>query len=110
MALMAGCGGDDGGSSNGVNEEDDVDRIEACAQAAGFDPTIDEDVESGGIAIDLTTNDATIVVHVFDSEGDAEAYSEEAPLDAEVVGSAVILGGAIPTSDRDTIAGCIEGA
>ncbi len=107
--IAAGCG-DDGGEEGGSGQAERAEEIATCAEAAGFDPTIDDDVESGGTAVDLTTEDATIVVHVFDSAGDAQGYAEEASLDAEVLGSAVILGGAIPPAERDTIAGCIETA
>jgi hypothetical protein len=110
LVLATGCGDDDSEGEGGSTETDRVEQIAACAEAAGFDPTIDDGVESGAIAIDLTTEDATIVVHVFDSEADAAAYIPKSSLDAEQVGSALILGGAIPPAQRDTIAGCIEAA
>jgi hypothetical protein len=95
------------GGDGATDGQDRVERIAACAEEAGFDPTIDDDVESGATAIDLTTEDATIVVHVFDSEADAAAYAPQSSLEAEQVGSILILGGAIPPTEKQQIRDCI---
>ncbi len=58
-------------------------------------------------AVDLTTSDQTIVLHVHESEEDAEAYDGDT-LDFEVVGNVVVLGGAISPENRTIIDGCVE--
>lgn len=107
LTVIGGCGGDDE-SDDGAGDQSRVEQIADCAEEAGFDPTIDDGVESGATAIDLTTETATIVVHVFESEEDAAAYAPESTLDAEQIGSALILGGAIPPDDRQKIVDCIN--
>jgi hypothetical protein len=59
--------------------------------------------------VDLTTKTATIVLQVFESEQDAAAYAPASGLEGEEVGSVVILGGAIPAAERQTIRACISG-
>ncbi|MGI8796481.1 MAG: hypothetical protein ACR2IR_07920 [Acidimicrobiia bacterium] len=102
-ALLA-CGG---GGDEGSSTEAQADEIAACAEDAGFDPNLSSDTpEEGATAVDLTTETATIVVQVFESEEDAAAY--EPPLESEQVGEVLILGGAIPPRDREKIRDCIS--
>jgi hypothetical protein len=106
----AGCGDDGDGGAGGTTAtgQPGAEEIAACAEDAGFDPTIDDGVESGATAIDLTTETATIVVHVFASAEDAAAYAPKSTLDAEQIGSVLILGGAIPPAERQKIVDCIN--
>jgi hypothetical protein len=101
---LSGCGG---GGDEGSSTEARAEEIAACAEDAGFDPNLSRDTpEEGATAIDLTTESATIVVQVFESEEDAAA--SEPSLESEQVGSVLILGGAIPPRDLEKIQDCIS--
>lgn len=99
------CGGDDDGGGDGGGGSR-AEEIAACAEDAGFDPTISE-VE-GATAVDLTTRTATILLHVFESESAAMTHESSSGLDSERVGSVQILGGAIPPDKLAKIKVCIS--
>jgi hypothetical protein len=107
--LSCGGGDDETTTGEGSGSRPKAEEIASCAEEAGFDPTISSGTEPGATAVDLTTRTATIVVQVFESEDDAAAYESAAGLDQEQVGSAVILGGAIPPQEREQIKACISG-
>jgi hypothetical protein len=100
----ASCGGDGDDEGGGTSER--AEAIAACAERAGFDPTVSKSSEPGATAVDLTTRTATIVVQVFESAEDAAAYDPS--LEAERVGSTVILGGAIPPEALAKVKDCIS--
>lgn len=102
-AVVACDDGGDGGSST----EGRAEQIADCAEDAGFDPNLSSDTPvDGATAVDLTTESATIVVQVFESDEDAAAY--EPSLESERVGSVLIVGGAIPPEDRARIRDCVS--
>jgi hypothetical protein len=107
-AVQLGCDGDDG-EEEAPNSRSRAEEIAACAEQAGFDPTISKGALEGTTAVDLTTKTATIVLQVFESERDAAAYAPASGLEGEEVGSVVILGGAIPAAERQRIRDCISG-
>jgi hypothetical protein len=104
-----GNGGGDGNGGGGGDRSSHAEEIAACTEDAGFDPTLSAGAEKGATAIDLTTETATIVLQVFESERDAADYEPASGLDTEQVGSVVILGGAIPDEQRAKIKSCISG-
>ncbi len=111
LVLATGCGDDQG--SDGDSGAPAEDPVETQAQAI-LDCTTEDGLPGqltrtgdGVRAVDLTTEDQTIVLHVHGSEEDAEAYDDDL-LDFEVVGNVVVLGGAISPENRTIIDGCIE--
>jgi hypothetical protein len=112
---VTGCGDDesDGGSgsggSGGSGEDDPVETqaeaILACADGQGLPGQLTR-TSDGVRAVDLTTSDQTIVLHVHASEEDAEAYDGDT-LDFAVVDNVVVLGGAISPENRAIIDDCI---
>ncbi len=110
MVLATGCGDDGSDSDDGSSEPDPVETqaqaILDCTTEAGLPGQLTR-TGDGVRAVDLTTSDQTIVLHVHESEEDAEAYDGDT-LDFEVVGNVVVLGGAISDENRTTIDTCIE--
>ncbi|MEZ0581075.1 hypothetical protein [Nocardioides sp. MH1] len=78
-----------------------------CTTAQGLPGQLTE--AAGGVtAVDLTTSDETIVVHVLESAEEAQAHQSSSSLAAEVVGNTVVLGGAISAEHHSVIVGCIQ--
>lgn len=108
-AGLAGCGDDedsDGGSSAADPVETQAAAILECTTEASLPGELTRTSE-GVRAIDLTTSDQTIILHVHDSEDDAAAYDGDT-LDFEVVGNVVVLGGAISDENRAIIDDCLD--
>lgn len=111
LVLAAGCGDDGSDSEGGSGSEPDPVETQAqaildCTTAAGLPGQLTR-TSDGVRAVDLTTSDQTIVLHVHESEADAQAYDGDT-LDFEVVGNVVVLGGAISDENRMIIDDCIE--
>jgi len=102
--VLPACGGQEDDASAGAAQ---AEEIASCSEDAGFDPTVSELADVDATAVDLTTETATIVLHVFDSEVDAAGYEPSSGLDAEQDGSVVILGGAIPPEELARIKDCV---
>jgi hypothetical protein len=114
LATLTACGEDeDSGSEPAPVEESGpaalAEEIAACTEEAGLTPSITE-TSSGVVAIDLTTETETILVHILDSEEEAAGYENGAGLDQEQIGQAVLIGGAIKPANREAIRSCIENA
>jgi hypothetical protein len=111
---LTGCGGDEE-SKDSDPPSPTQDALAAQAEAILECTTARElpgsiGLAKGGVpAIDLTTENETIVVHLLETDEDAAAYQSAADLDQQQVGNAVILGGAITPEHRTTIVECIEG-
>lgn len=86
---------------------DRANALLACTTEEGLTGTIGM-AEGGVLAVDLTTEDQTIVVHLLASEAAAAAHQNSADLDQEQVGNAVILGGAISPENRAIIKQCLQ--
>jgi hypothetical protein len=110
--VLTGCGDDDPESGDSAPETSDprmeqAEEILACTEEQDLPGEIG--LIDGGIpAIDLTTETETIVVHVLESETEADDYETSSGLEREAVGNAVILGGAITPVHRQVIVDCIE--
>ena len=107
LALSA-CGDDDPEASDPTQENPQAAQASAileCTTEQGLPGTIGQ-IEGGIPAIDLTTEEETIVVHVLGSEAEAESY--EASLDHVPVANAAVLGGAITPEHQEVIRSCIE--
>ena len=119
---LIGCGDDssggdasttDAGSTAETASSDPAavaEQIADCTTAGGLEGNVVEGEEADAAGVDLTTRNATIVLQVFPSDGEAAAYESVSGLDQEQVGSIVILGGAIPGEARSTIGSCLPGA
>jgi hypothetical protein len=110
LVLATGCGDDGSDSDGGSTEPDPVESqaqaILDCTTEAGLPGQLTR-TGDGVRAVDLTTSDQTIVLHVHESTDDAEAYDGDT-LDFVVVGNVVVLGGAISDENRTIIDDCIE--
>lgn len=122
-ATLAACGGDsdstgetatavtdttatDGGDA--IDPEAAAQSLADCTTQAGLDGSVTDTTQPGAVAVDLTTENATILVHVYATADEAESAENSSGLDQEVVGNYVILGGAIPKQEHDIITGCIQ--
>ena len=123
--LLAACGGDSDStgetattatdtastdSGDALDPEAAAQSLADCTTQAGLEGSVSDTTQPGAVAVDLTTENATILVHVYASEDEAESADSSSGLDQEVVGNYVILGGAIPKKDHDIITGCIGGS
>lgn len=122
LLLLAGCGGGDGDSSTSASGATTTGAIPEpgaadsrllatetadCLEGEGLDPSVGPGEEPDAASIDLTTQNRTIVVQIFPSEQEAAAYRSASGLDQEQVGYAVILGGLVPGSTRQSIVDCL---
>ncbi len=109
LVMVTGCGDDADSDDDSGSEPDPVEtQAQAILDCTTEDGLPGELTRTGdGVrAVDLTTEDQTIVLHVHESEEDAEAYDGDT-LDFEVVGNVVVLGGAISPENRTIIDDCI---
>lgn len=120
---MAACGDDDsstddtsaaaGESTTATTSTDPAtvaEQLAECTTAAGLEGNVVDGEEASAAGVDLTTENATIVVQVFPSPEEAAAYESASGLDQEQVDAIVILGGAIPAKARATIGNCLPDA
>ena len=110
LVMVTGCGDDADSDGDSGSEPDPVEtQAQAILDCTTEDGLPGELTRTGdGVrAVDLTTEDQTIVLHVHESEEDAEAYDGDT-LDFEVVGNVVVLGGAISPENRTIIDDCIS--
>ena len=111
VLAASGCGDDDSDSGDPRSERDSptsqADAILECATDAGLPGTTTR-IEGGITAIDLSTDDETILLHVLDSEEDAATYDTGLGMEHEPVDNVVIIGGAIDDDHRATVHTCIE--
>ena len=110
VLALSGCGDDDEPESGKDTPEQSPQAAQAsaildCTTEQGLPGSIGQ-IEGGIPAIDLTTEEETIVVHVLGSAAEAQDY--EASLEVEPVANAAVLGGAITPEHREVIRGCIE--
>jgi hypothetical protein len=110
---LAGCGDDEEpkDSDSAAPETDDL-KVQAeavleCTKEQGLPGSVNE-TSDGVTAIDLTTENETIVVYVLESKEDAASYQNPADLDQEQLGNWLIVGGAISPEHRATIVECVE--
>ncbi len=111
---LAGCGDDEPEDSDSGSPSDDprmeqAEDILTCTDQQGLPGSIGL-IEGGIPAIDLSTEDETILVHVLESEEAAADYETSSDFEQEVVGNAVVLGGAISQDHRVIIVNCIDGS
>ena len=64
-------------------------------------------VADGVPAVDLSTDEETIVVQLFASEAAAADFQNAADLEQEQIETAVIIGGAISSAHRTVIVDCL---
>ncbi len=110
---LTGCGDDEEPASpdsvpsvdNAVAEQ--ADALLACATDEGLPGSIGM-AEGGVLAVDLTTEDQTIVVHLLAAAAEAAGYESSAGLEQEQVENALILGGAISPENRAIIKQCLQ--
>jgi hypothetical protein len=110
VLALSGCGDDDPDSSDAPKESPQADQAAAildCATEHDLPGTIGQ-IEGGIIAIDLSTDDETILIHVLGSEAAAADYKSGLDLDQQQVANAVIIGGAISQAHRSVTEQCIE--
>jgi hypothetical protein len=110
--VLTGCGDDEPETGGDRESADDgrsaqADAILECTTEQDLPGTIGQ-IEGGIPAIDLTTENETIVVHLLTSEEEAAGYQNSGDFDQEQVDNAVILGGAISPEHRASIVDCIE--
>jgi len=111
---LAGCGEDEEpkDSASAAPETNDLmvqaEAVLECTTAQDLPGSVTE-TSDGITAIDLTTENETIVVYVLESEEDAASYQNPADLDQEQLGNWLIVGGAISPEHRAVIVECIEG-
>lgn len=110
--VLAACSDDD--TSGPADAEETTDPVVAqaealaeCTTAAGLDGEVTE-TSDGVPAVDLTTVDQTIIVHLLPDVEEAEGYENAAGLDQEVVDNAVVIGGAISAENRTIIVDCLQ--
>jgi hypothetical protein len=110
---LTGCGDDEDpkdSDSSKTTQDPRAAQAEAlleCTTEKGLPGTIGQ-IEGGIPAIDLTTENETIVVHLLESEAKAASYQNQGDFDQEQADNAVILGGAISPEHRAVIVECIE--
>ena len=80
-----------------------------CTTQAGLDGKVTDTTTPNAAAVDMTTEDTTIIVQVFATAEEAGAYKNQADLDQEVVDNYVIVGGTISRDQHEIIANCISG-
>ena len=113
VLALSGCGddGDDSSSEDSTPrtspQADQAAAILECTTEQGLPGAIGQ-IEGGIPAVDLTTEEETIVVHVLGSDAEAADYQGASSLEHEAVANAVILGGAITPEHREVIKQCIE--
>lgn len=108
VLALSGCGDDEPEAADPPKESPEAAQASAildCTTEQGLSGSIGQ-IEGGIPAIDLSTEDETIVVHVLGSEAEAESY--EASLDHTPVANTAVLGGAISAEHQELIRGCIE--
>ena len=111
-AVLAACGGDsdEGGSTGsgaGLDPEAAAHALADCTTSAGLEGTVTQPDIPDAMAVDLTTEDQTIIVEVFASPDAAATYENPADLDQEIIDNYVIIGGTIKPTQHEIIIGCI---
>lgn len=111
VLALTGCGDDDADSDDSAPKESpqagQAAAILECATEHDLPGSIGQ-IEGGILAIDLSTDDETILLHVLGSEAAAADYDSGLELDEEAVGNVVVIGGSIDDDHRATVRSCIE--
>lgn len=110
--VLSGCGDDDDSGDDTKKPQENPKAAQAadildCATENDLPGSLGQ-IQGGVIAIDLSTDDETILLHVLDSDAEAADYDTGLQLDQEPVANVVIIGGAIDDDHRATVRSCIE--